>query len=244
MSFDTAQVSAELAARGLRLTRQRRAVLEAIAAAPSSLSALQVYDAARDRCPELGLTTVYRTLEVLDEIGALRRVHGPDHCESFVPASAAHGHTVVCSACGRVTEFTACDMRGIVDAAARETGYRITDHFLQLSGLCAGCRARRSRFDTRRRRVTRRGSLALLAAALLALVGRAGRRLRDARTSPRIAGASTWSLRSASSPTSPRTSPATASRCALWCPLETDPHSFEPTPSDLRDVVDGATSSS
>jgi Fe2+ or Zn2+ uptake regulation protein len=140
MSFDTAQVSAELAARGLRLTRQRRAVLEAIAAAPSSLSPLQVYDAARDRCPELGLTTVYRTLEVLDELGALRRVHGHDHCESFMPASAEHGHTVVCSACGRVTEFTACDMRGIVDAAARETGYRITDHFLQLSGLCAGCR--------------------------------------------------------------------------------------------------------
>ena len=88
MSFDTAQVSAELSARGLRLTRQRRAVLDAIAATPSSLSPLQVYDAARDRCPELGLTTVYRTLEVLDEIGALRRVHGHDHCESFVPASA------------------------------------------------------------------------------------------------------------------------------------------------------------
>jgi len=46
---------------------------------------------------------------------------------------------VVCSGCGRVTEFTACDMRGIADAAARETGYRITGHFLQLSGLCAGC---------------------------------------------------------------------------------------------------------
>jgi Fe2+ or Zn2+ uptake regulation protein len=141
MSFDSAQVGAELAGRGLRLTRQRRAVLEAIAATPSSLSALQVYDAARERCPELGLTTVYRTLELLAEIGALRRVHGPDHCESFVPASAAHGHTVVCSACGRVTEFTACDMRDIVDAARAETGYRITDHFLQLSGVCAGCSA-------------------------------------------------------------------------------------------------------
>jgi Fur family ferric uptake transcriptional regulator len=144
VSFDVTQVSAELSARGLRLTRQRRAVLEAIAATPSSVSALQVYDAARVQCPELGLTTVYRTLDVLAEMGALRRVHGPDHCESFVPASAAHGHTVVCGACGRVTEFTACDMRGIVDAAAEETGYRITDHFLQLSGLCAGCRATQS----------------------------------------------------------------------------------------------------
>ena len=139
MSFDSALVTAELAARGLRLTRQRRAVLEAIAAAPSSLSALQIYDAARERCPELGLTTVYRTLDVLAEVGALRRVHGLDHCEGFVPAGAEHGHTVVCSACGRVTEFTACDMRSIVTAAGLETGYSITDHFLQLTGLCAVC---------------------------------------------------------------------------------------------------------
>jgi Fur family ferric uptake transcriptional regulator len=143
VSFDTTQVSADLAARGLRLTRQRRAVLGAIASAPSSMSALQVYDAARAGCPELGLTTVYRTLDVLAEMGALRRVHGPDHCESFVPTGAAHGHTVVCSACGRVTEFTTCDLRGVADAAARETGYRITDHILQLSGLCAVCGAAR-----------------------------------------------------------------------------------------------------
>ena len=141
MRLDTEQVSAELAARGHRLTRQRRAVLGAIAAAPSSLTALQVYDAARRDCPALGLTTVYRTLEVLTELGALRRVHGPDHCESFVPAGAAHGHTVVCDGCGRVTEFTACDMRRITDAASQETGYRITDHFLQLSGLCSRCAA-------------------------------------------------------------------------------------------------------
>jgi Fur family transcriptional regulator, ferric uptake regulator len=142
VSFDAAQVSAALAERGLRLTRQRRAVLDAIAATPSSLTATQVYDAARAGCPELGLTTVYRTLDVLADIGALRRVHGQDHCESFVPAGAEHGHTVVCSGCGRVTEFTACDMGGIADAASRETGYRITGHFLQLSGLCAGCAAR------------------------------------------------------------------------------------------------------
>jgi Fur family ferric uptake transcriptional regulator len=143
VSFDAAEISAALAERGLRLTRQRRAVLDAIARAPSSLSAAQVYDAARAGCPELGLTTVYRTLEVLTEIGALRRVHGMDHCESFVPASAEHGHTVVCSGCGRVTEFTACDMRGVAEAASRQTGYRITGHFLQLSGLCAGCAAAR-----------------------------------------------------------------------------------------------------
>ena len=141
MALDADTISRSFAARGLRLTRQRRAVVDAVAEAGASLSALQVFDAARERCPELGLTTVYRTLEVLSEIGAVRRVHGPDHCEAFVPAGAAHGHTVVCSRCGHATEFTECDMHEVVDAAARQTGYEITEHFLQLSGVCAACHA-------------------------------------------------------------------------------------------------------
>ena len=139
MALDTHQITGTLAARGMRLTRQRRAVLDAVAAASSSVSPVQVFDAARDHCPELGLTTVYRTLELLSEIGALRRVHGPDHCEAFVPAGATHGHTVVCGRCGHVVEFTECDMQAVVDAAARQTGFHITEHFLQLSGECPAC---------------------------------------------------------------------------------------------------------
>jgi Fur family ferric uptake transcriptional regulator len=145
VTIDADQIAGTLATRGLRLTRQRRAVLDAVAEASSSVSPVQVFDAARERCPELGLTTVYRTLDLLSEIGALRRVHGPDHCEAFVPAGAAHGHTVVCGRCGRVMEFTDCDMQAVVDAAARQTGYRITEHFLQLSGECAACGERAGR---------------------------------------------------------------------------------------------------
>ena len=139
MTIDADQVAGTLAARGMRLTRQRHAVLDAVADASSSVSPVQVFDAARQHCPELGLTTVYRTLELLSEIGALRRVHGPDHCEAFVPAGTAHGHTVLCSRCGTVVEFTDCHMQAVVEAAARQTGYLITEHFLQLTGLCAAC---------------------------------------------------------------------------------------------------------
>jgi Fur family transcriptional regulator, ferric uptake regulator len=145
VALDADQIAGTLAARGLRFTRQRRAVLNAVAEASSSVSPVQVFDAARERCPELGLTTVYRTLDLLSEIGALRRVHGPDHCEAFVPAGTAHGHTVVCSRCGQVMEFTECDMQAVVDAAARQTGFRITEHFLQLSGECPACGKRAGR---------------------------------------------------------------------------------------------------
>lgn len=151
MPLDADLITTELAARGLRLTPQRRAVVDAVAASNACLSPLEVYHAARKDCPDLGLTTVYRTLELLDEAGALRRIHGRDGCERLVPATTAHGHSVVCGVCGRVTEFTACDMSEVVAAAHRETGYRITEHFLQLSGVCAGCRTSASRRQARER---------------------------------------------------------------------------------------------
>lgn len=141
MTLNADEVVAELAARGFRLTRQRRAVVDAVAASDACLRPFDVFEAARAACPDLGLTTVYRTLDVLDEIGALRRIHGPDGCERLVPAATAHGHSVVCASCGRVTEFTECDMTAVLDAARRETGYRITEHFLQLNGVCGACAA-------------------------------------------------------------------------------------------------------
>ncbi len=227
----TRTIAAELAARGLRLTRQRRAVVDAVAASNACLSPLDVFQAARADCPELGLTTVYRTLELLGEIGALRRIHGPDGCERLVPATTAHGHSVVCGVCGRVTEFTECDMTAVLAAARRETGYRITEHFLQLNGVCAACAARDR--PTRRVALEPCGSGAsrreLLPASASCRAGCGGRGRRREPAEVR----STSSRRRPSSPTSPRTSPATASPCAPWS---------SPTPTCTRTSRRRATS--
>ena len=140
---------ARLAAAGHRLTRQRRAVLAALLRVDSGVTAAEVYGLARSACPDLGLATVYRTLEMLAEVGAVRRVHGDDRCEAYVLTTGRHGHTVVCSGCGRVGEFTACDMSPVLMAAAQETGFAIDGHFLQLSGTCGECKARAERSGRR-----------------------------------------------------------------------------------------------
>ena len=131
---------ARLAAAGYRLTRQRRAVLAALLGAKAGISAAEVYARARGACPDLGLATVYRTLDMLAQVGAVRRVHGDDHCESYVVATGGHGHAVVCSVCGRAGEFTACHIGPVLAAAAEQTGFAIDGHFLQLSGTCGDCR--------------------------------------------------------------------------------------------------------
>ncbi|MGA7605419.1 MAG: transcriptional repressor, partial [Anaerolineales bacterium] len=59
---------------GYRLTGARRAVVEIVAASQRALTPVEVYDAARDQYPALGLVTVYRTLEKLEELGLIQRV--------------------------------------------------------------------------------------------------------------------------------------------------------------------------
>jgi Fur family ferric uptake transcriptional regulator len=128
-----------LVRRGLRLTRQRAAVLEAVAGARGSFTAQQLHDDLRAAAPGIGLTTVYRTLDILAEIGAVERVHGLSHCEAFVAAGTRHSHTIICSNCGTASELADCGCDELVAAAARQTGFRIDDHVIQLSGICEAC---------------------------------------------------------------------------------------------------------
>jgi len=136
-----------LAARGVRFTPQRRAVAHAVLESLQPLTAVQIHDAARALQPALGLMTVYRTLDLLAEAGVVRRVHGEQHCEAFVAAGPKHGHTVVCTNCGRAVEFNHCSIEPLAAAAAEETGFSINSHFLQFGGVCPECRARQTSSD-------------------------------------------------------------------------------------------------
>jgi Fur family ferric uptake transcriptional regulator len=139
---DTSRFSTILADRGLRLTRQRESVVEAMVDVKGSFTAQDLHDRLRASHSGVGLTTVYRTLEILSEAGAVERVHGLNHCEAFVVAGRRHSHTIVCSSCGSASELLDCGCDELVEAAARETGFRIDDHVIQLSGICQGCAAK------------------------------------------------------------------------------------------------------
>ena len=139
--MDVSQASQELRARGTRLTRQRLAVLAVLSQAECGLSPAEILHTAQAECPELGLATVYRALELLGELGIVRRIHSSEGCETVVATRAEHGHSVVCLGCGRVAEFSSCDLVSVEKAAARETGFKISAHSLELAGMCARCQA-------------------------------------------------------------------------------------------------------
>lgn len=126
---------------GYRLTDSRRTVVEIVAGSERALSPLEVYDLARAKHAGLGLVTVYRTLEKLEELGLIQRVHQPQGCQAFVAAFNGHQHLILCSKCGKVQFFAGDNLETLIQTIGQQTGYVIQDHWLQLFGLCDDCRA-------------------------------------------------------------------------------------------------------
>lgn len=137
-----------------KLTRPRQAVLDVIAEAGRHLTPAEVYEKARARYPRIGLTTVYRTLDLLVELGYVQRVHLEQGCHSYASIGQPHGHHLVCSSCGRVVEFEDCDLDPLIEALQRKTGYKVDVHVLELMGRCPACQ---DRSGSRKRPIARGG---------------------------------------------------------------------------------------
>lgn len=138
---DEITLAEALASRGYKLTRPRRAVLRVVSEMGATLTPAEIQTRARAHYPHTGLVTVYRTLEVLSECGAVRKLHQPDGCHSYARASAGHGHHVICERCNSVVEFDGCDLSQLLAAVQIRTGYRVSGHWLELFGACPNCRA-------------------------------------------------------------------------------------------------------
>jgi Fur family ferric uptake transcriptional regulator len=136
---DERGMSHQLRAAGRRLTPQRQAVLRIVAESAEVLRPADVYVRAQAAGLHLGLTTVYRTLDVLIELGLVQRLHLEDGGQRYAASGQGHRHQLVCSGCGRVVEFTECDLADLPQRLAQRTHFRIEGHWLQFIGLCESC---------------------------------------------------------------------------------------------------------
>jgi Fur family ferric uptake transcriptional regulator len=144
---DAATFVTALGRAGYRLTEPRRAVAELIAERSGHFTAADLVAAARASRTPIGRATVFRTLDVLEEIGAVERLDLPGGAHAYVPCEAAHHHHVVCSRCGRVAEIDDRGLRVVVREINNRTGFRVDDHRLEAFGLCPGCQAATSNRD-------------------------------------------------------------------------------------------------
>lgn len=128
-----------LSQHGYKLTKQRSAILDVITHSRKHLTPGAIYDKVRRTHPGVGLTTVYRTLDIMTELGLVDRVHLGNTCRSYSAQERGHRHNLVCTRCGLVIEFTGCDLEALSERLSQETGFKVEGHLLQFQGLCRNC---------------------------------------------------------------------------------------------------------
>lgn len=127
---------------GLRLTQARLAVAEAIGRQEGHFTAEDVLSASRIGRRSVGRATIFRSLDLLTELGLVERVDLPSGEHAYVTcAPAAHHHHLVCSGCGRSLEIGELGLEPILARIEGSTGFAIESHRLELFGRCADCRA-------------------------------------------------------------------------------------------------------
>jgi Fur family ferric uptake transcriptional regulator len=123
----------------LKNTRQRDSILEVFLNARGHVTSEEIYAAVRDQYPNIGYTTVYRTMKLLCEAGLAHERHFDDGITRYEIEHEHHDH-LVCTKCGKIIEFE-CEM---IEAAqtqiAERYGFRVLRHRHELYGHCSSCR--------------------------------------------------------------------------------------------------------
>lgn len=132
-------VRAQLHARGLRWTPQRRLLIEVLAQTDGHVTGAELVDRCRAVDPATIPSTVYRTLDVLEDLGFVRHAHGPDGREEYhVLPETLHGH-LHCEACGGRWEIGAAEAASLVDGLRVRHGFEVDLSHLTVVGRCRGC---------------------------------------------------------------------------------------------------------
>jgi Fe2+ or Zn2+ uptake regulation protein len=128
------------AARGIPLTRQRRAIWEYFSTAGRASTVAEAADVLRS--DGIGQATVYRTVGLLTELGLLLRVHVDGDAPCYTALPVGHTHPLICGVCHRIVDFDGeGDLRYLEKQLEATTGFAIYGHILEVYGVCPQCRA-------------------------------------------------------------------------------------------------------
>ena len=139
---DALGIVSALGVAGFRLTGPRRALADLIATRSGHFTAEDLLAESRRRRLRITRATVFRSLDVLANLGVVERLELPSGVHAFVACEPVHHHHVVCSSCGRSTGVADEGLERIAQSIGRSTGYRVDSHRLELFGRCPECQER------------------------------------------------------------------------------------------------------
>lgn len=146
MQLDKKEFENLLRKKGLRVTPQRLAVLTVLSQnLDCHLTAEEIYDLVKKSRPEIGLATIYRTVQLLLELKVIDRIQLDDGYvryelgHIYENKEGHHHHHLICLSCGRVSSFQGDLLEGFEKEMEKKTGFQIQDHDVKLYGYCVDC---------------------------------------------------------------------------------------------------------
>ncbi|MFZ5351122.1 MAG: Fur family transcriptional regulator [Bacillota bacterium] len=133
----------KLKEKGFKLTAQRKSVVDIILENEGKhLSAEEIYDLVKIKSPDIGLATVYRTMQILDEIGLVYKHNFDDGRSRYeVTSNEDHQHHhLVCTKCGKVIEVEEDLLEQLENQVENKYGFTITNHIVKFLGYCERCK--------------------------------------------------------------------------------------------------------
>jgi Fur family ferric uptake transcriptional regulator len=134
------ELSEALQTGGYRVTRARKAIFRALIDIGGHVSADDIVSAVRRQEPSVGRMTVYRTLELLRQLGLVQPVYQGTGAAHYVLMDEGHHHHLICSTCDRVIEFDECMAQEMGKLLGERFGFEVQGHLLEFYGVCAECR--------------------------------------------------------------------------------------------------------
>ncbi len=129
-----------LSENGYRVSGPRRYVMQVLESNAQPMTPLEIYQELSQSGRALGMVSVYRALDLLAELGLVCVVYDPDGSVGYVAGGVGHHHHILCHKCHQAIAFAGSeDLSSLIQRVEEETNYRVSDHLLQLYGICPDC---------------------------------------------------------------------------------------------------------
>jgi Fur family ferric uptake transcriptional regulator len=129
-----------LTKKGCKNTKSRRAVLDIMEKADATLSAEDIFILIKQSGKSVNLSTVYRTLELMEKMGLAEKTVMSDGKARYRLTGDGHKHHLICTNCHKTVEIDSCPLGALEKDVMKETSFDITGHKLEIYGLCPECK--------------------------------------------------------------------------------------------------------
>ncbi len=124
----------------LKISHPRFLIYQELSGTQMPLSPQELYQGLLKKHRRIGLTSIYRSLGLFESLGIVFKVMNGPGIRYKLCGLRNHHHHIVCERCGQIVEFDFCDFPSWAEKVAESTGYRVTDHQFNFSGLCTRCK--------------------------------------------------------------------------------------------------------